>query len=125
MKFLSMASRSSTTYKHAAENNAHWCDAICRAHGAPGKLHEHLWLSREPMPRFYPNVVTLSAEAPAAQLAAVRALVDAAQLGSFAVKDSFARLDLAPLGFRVLFAATWLWRDAALPPPARVDTGLR
>jgi hypothetical protein len=78
------------------------------------------------MPRFYPNVVTLSAEAgAAAQLAAVRELVGAAQMGAFAVKDSFARLDLAPLGFRVLFAATWLWRDATLPPPARVDTGLR
>jgi hypothetical protein len=78
------------------------------------------------MPRFYPNVVTLSAEAgAAAQLAAVRELVDAGQLGSFAVKDSFASLDLGPLGFHVLFAATWLWRDAALPPPVSVDTGLR
>ncbi|WP_255603816.1 hypothetical protein [Oscillochloris sp. ZM17-4] len=121
-----MALRSSTTYKHPAANNARWCDAICRAHGAPGELHEHLWLSRHPMPRFYPNVVTRSAEAgAAAQLAAVRELVDAGHLGSFAVKDSFARLDLVPLGSRVLFAATWLWRDESLPPPARVGTGLR
>lgn len=37
----------------AAANNAYWCDAICCAHGAPGELHEHLWLSRRPMPRFY------------------------------------------------------------------------
>ena len=109
-----------------ATNNARWCDAISRTHGAPGELHDHLWLSRHPMPRFYPNVVTLSAQSGVtAQLAGVRELVDAAQLGSFAVKDSFASLDLAPLGFRVLFAATWLWRDTALPPPAIVDTGLR
>jgi hypothetical protein len=34
-------------------------------------------------------------------------------------------LDLGPLGFHVIFEATWLWRDAALPPPVSVGTGLR
>jgi hypothetical protein len=110
----------------AAENNARWCDAVGHTHGGPGEIHEHLWLSRRPMPRFYPNVVTLSAEAGAAvQLAAMRELVNEAQLGAFAVKDSFACLDLVPLGFQVLFEATWLWRDAMVPPPTLVDTGLQ
>jgi hypothetical protein len=82
MKSLSMALRLSTTYKYPVENNARWCHTVGHTHGAPGELHEHLWLSRRPMPRFYPNVVTLSAEAgAAAQLVAVRELVDAALLG--------------------------------------------
>jgi hypothetical protein len=109
----------------ATANNARWCDAVCRAHGAPGTFQEHLWLNRRPTPRFYPNLVTLTAVGVEAQLAAVRELQRATQLDAFAVKDSFARLDLAPLGFQVLFEATWLWRDAALPPPASVDPGLR
>jgi hypothetical protein len=61
----------------AAYNNAHWCDTICCAHGIPGEFQEHLWLNRHSVPRFYPNVVTLSATPGAAdQLAAVGALVD-------------------------------------------------
>jgi hypothetical protein len=113
---------SSALLAQTAENNARWCDVICRAHGAPGELHEYLWLSRRPMPRFYPNVVTLSAEAgAAAQLAAVCELVDAGQLGSFAVKDSFASLDLAPLGFHVLFEATWLRLTTIGEPEALRD----
>lgn len=110
----------------AAANNARWCDAVCRAHGAAGVFQEHLWLSRRPMPRFYPNLVTLTEEASVeAQLAAACELRDSALLDTFAVKDSFATLDLTPLGFQVLFVATWLWRDAALPLPASVDPGLR
>jgi hypothetical protein len=115
----------STQAAQAATNNARWCDSVCHAHGAAGELHEHLWLSRQPMPRFYPNLVTLTATGVAEQLAAVRDLVDSAQLGAFAVKDSFAALDLAPLGFQVLFEATWLWRDATLPLPTVADDDLR
>lgn len=100
----------------AAHNNAHWCDAVCRAHGIPGEFHSRLWLNRHPVPRFYPNVVTLSAKAGAAQqLAAIRDLASES-LGGFGVKDSFATLDLEPLAFRVLFEARWLWRAAAHPP---------
>ena len=43
--------------------------------------------------------------------------------GSWAVKDSFAALDLAPLGFAPLFEATWIGR-----PPGAIrdpDPGLR
>lgn len=77
------------------------------------------------MPRFYPNAVTLSTNAGVAdQFAAIRDLVAAAPLASFGVKDSFAALDLAPLAFRILFEAQWLWRAASRPPPARLGTGL-
>ena len=59
--------------------------------------------------RFYPNVVTLRPEVTEPEV-----LAAVAASGPFAVKDSFARLDLAPAGFRLLAEATWIARDG--PP---------
>jgi hypothetical protein len=95
---------------HAAViNNARWCDAVCRSHGYPGQFTGRLWTSvRHALP-FYPNVITLSPDATAAE-------VTDGQNPSrpFAIKDSFARLDLAPHGLTPLFDATWI----AVPTPA-------
>lgn len=106
----------------AALNNAAWCDAMFRAHGLAGETDGAIWLNRNPAPRFYPNAVTLGRDDGERQLAAVATL--AADLpGGFAVKDSFAALDLAPLGFAPLFSATWIGRQPGLPPP-QGDAGL-
>lgn len=98
---------------HAAViNNARWCNAVCRSHGYPGQFTGRLWTSvRHALP-FYPNAITLSPDATAAE-------VTAAQDPSrpFAIKDSFARLDLAPHGLTPLFDATWI----AVPTPAGGD----
>ena len=98
---------------HAAViNNARWCDAVCRSHGYPGQFTGRLWTSvRHALP-FYPNAITLSPDATAAE-------VTAGQNPSrpFAIKDSFARLDLAPHGLTPLFDATWI----AVPTPAGGD----
>lgn len=92
----------------AARNNAAWCDAIFRSHGAPGEFVGDVWLNRSLTLPFYPNLVTLTASARVDELVA--------QLPSgAAIKDSFASLDLGPLGFAPLFDATWIWRDAAAP----------
>lgn len=101
----------SSKIQQAIHNNALWCDTVCRTHGIPGEFHNHLWLNRHQVPRFYPNAVTLSgAEGLAEQPAAIQALIAEGKLDSLAVKDSFCTLDLAPLGFHLLFEATWLWR---------------
>lgn len=108
----------SSKVQQAAHNNALWCNTVCRAHGIPGEFHAHLWLNHHRVPRFYPNVVTLSsAEGLAEQQAALQALIAEGKLDSFAVKDSFCTLDLAPLGFHLLFEATWLWRAPSPPEP--------
>ena len=66
------------------------------------------------MPRFYPNLVTTARLAdPAEQLSAVRILRDADLPDHWAIKDSFATLDLAALGFDLLFEAQWIRKDAA------------
>jgi len=35
----------------AARNNARWCDAMARAHGAPGAFATQAWINRHPAPR--------------------------------------------------------------------------
>jgi hypothetical protein len=95
---------------YCARNNALWCDAVCRANGAPGEFHDAIWLNRHAVPPFYSNAVTLTPGGAAGQLALIEEL--AAARRAFSVKDSFAALDLRPWGFEALFEATWLWRAA-------------
>jgi hypothetical protein len=115
----------SSRVEQAARNNAVWCETICCVHGTPGEFHDALWLNRHPVPRFYPNVVTLSTQdCKAAQLANIQALVAAGLPGSWGVKDSFFSLDLVALGFQPLFEATWLWRAPFQPLPNRAASGL-
>lgn len=109
------------TVAQAALENARWCDLVCGASGAPGELHDVYWIDWHPVPPLYPRLVTLSGKASTdVHLAAVRALLARAPGGSLAVKDSFAALDLTPLGFRRLFEAEWI---AAGPPGAVLDVG--
>jgi hypothetical protein len=78
-----------------------------------------MWLSpRHDLP-FYPNAITLSPDATAADTQAARDPERA-----YGVKDSFARLDLAPAGLAPLFDADWIAWDPALekqPPVKGLD----
>jgi hypothetical protein len=106
--------------EQAARNNAIWCDTICCVHGAAGEFHESVWLNRNPVPRFYPNAVTLVEQRRVAgQLAQIGELA-ATFPGQWAIKDSFAELDLAALGCQLYFEATWIWRAPSTPLP-KVD----
>lgn len=70
----------------------------------------HSWVNAEPVPRFYPNVVTLAASdaAVAEQRDAIDILVKSNLPGRWSVKDSFGALDLSRQGFEVLFEARWI-----------------
>jgi hypothetical protein len=82
----------------------------------------HTWVNAEPVPRFYPNVVTLTTgEADVAeQRQAVRILLKSHLPGRWAVKDSFKTLDIARLGFEVLQEANWIRK---VRPTASADWG--
>jgi hypothetical protein len=95
-------------YIRAAHNNAELCDAVCRAHGSPGEFRENIWLCRHPMPRFYPNAVTL-APPNQQQLDLIDELLAMRLPPGWAIKDSFASLDLASRGFHLLFTAAWIY----------------
>jgi len=115
----------SSRVAHAARSNAAWCETVCCTHSIPGEFHDALWLNRHPVPRFYPNVVTLATrDGMAAQLAHIQALMATDLPGGWGVKDSFCSLDLAALGFAPLFEATWLWRAPFQALPDRAASGL-
>jgi hypothetical protein len=112
--------------KQAALNNALWCDTVCRSHGTPGEFLAGLWLNSHETPRFYPNVVTLEgSEGAAMQMAQIKRLLQADLPAGWAVKDSFCTLDLAPLGFRALFEAAWIYRSAHQPRPPSTGNDVR
>jgi hypothetical protein len=92
----------------AARNNAEWCDAVCRAHNNPGEFHDDIWISRHPVPRFYPNAGTLAEPNPR-QLDLIDELIGVRLPPGWAVKDSFSMLDLESRGFRMLFDAEWIY----------------
>ncbi|MBS0539857.1 MAG: hypothetical protein JSR47_13920 [Proteobacteria bacterium] len=83
---------------------------MCFAHGTVGRFLVHTWVNAEPVPRFYPNVVTLTTgEADIdEQRQIVRMLLKSNLPGRWAVKDSFKTLDIARLGFDVLLEANWI-----------------
>ena len=109
---------SSRQVQQAARNNALWCDAICRSHGVPGEFQESAWLNRRPVPRFYPNLITLSSQNHASEpLAHIQELIAGGLSGPWAVKDSFSALDLETGPFQLLFSATWIWRTPFKPVP--------
>ena len=94
----------------AVANNAAWCDAVCRSHGYPGQFSTRLWISARHDLEFYPNAITLRPDVTASEITPARD-----QSRSYAVKDSFARLDLSADGLTVLFEAEWI---VCAPAPA-------
>lgn len=96
----------------AVQNNARWCDIVCRSHGKPGKFLPEIWLNRSETPPFYPNAVTLTPDETAAQISHIADLLTAGVPGEWGVKDSYCTLDLMPLGFRQVFEGAWIYRDA-------------
>lgn len=76
-------------------------------------------MNAQEVPRFYPNAVTLSAEAGDVdeQRAAIALLVASNLPTRWSVKDSFARLDLARQGFELLLEASWIFNPMPGPAP--------
>ncbi|CDX39518.1 conserved hypothetical protein [Mesorhizobium sp. ORS 3359] len=95
-----------------AANNADLYEAVFRAHGLNRQRNPFLWWSESPAPPYYSNMTTLDPDAIEFQHEAVKQLSLTLD-GPFAVKDNFCRLDLASLGFKLLFSASWTWANAS------------
>ncbi len=99
---------------YAADNNARWCDLVCRSHGIPTAMQDGLWVALERSPDLYPDAVTLLPGI------AAEDVLGAVQAGpGCSVKDSFAALDLTQMGFSELFRAQWLFREPGPLPQSR------
>ena len=101
----------------AAHNNAVWCDTVSATHGTPGTFTDAAWFCEHATPPFYPNVVTLTPDDTDGQRQVVERLIGRVP-DFWAVKDSFAVLDIHALGFMPVFEAQWIWRDADAPLPS-------
>ena len=108
--------------QQAAANNASWCNAVCAAHAGPGRVDAGLWWHEGPVPRFYPNAVTLQMQPPRL-MRRLQTMIDNRHGAGWSLKDSFACLDLGSLQCRELFSAQWLWR-ASTPGPSEPRAGL-
>lgn len=105
----------------ATLNNALWCNAVCAAHGVPGEVQANVWLNRNIPPPYHSNLVVISSHTSQAEIDGhIRELSALPLSPSWSVKDSFMSMDLAPQGFGVLFAASWIWLapERVLPKPA-------
>lgn len=92
------------TATEAAATNAAWCAAVCASHGIATRVDAHRWWAPQRTPDLYPDAQTLTSGV------STNALVAGIDVSSgCAVKDSFADVDLAQMGFAVLFEARWLW----------------
>ncbi|HML16760.1 MAG TPA: hypothetical protein VK419_07025 [Bryobacteraceae bacterium] len=93
--------------ERAVRNNADWCDLVCSAHGSPGVFADGMWINRGRIPRFYPNAQTIAHDAPRHFKLIEELSREGLPIG-WALKDSFASLDLTSLGFTALFEAQWI-----------------
>jgi hypothetical protein len=109
----------------AVRNNAAWCDTLCQSYGAKTEFHEAYWINRGVAPPYTSRLITLAGSAASdLQVAEIRGSMAREGEAGWGVKDAFACLDLAPLGFRVLFEATWTWCDPGHGPIADADERL-
>ncbi len=88
-----------------------WYDDVFGLHGTPVHVERGLWSSLDRPPPFHSAAKTLEPHLDAARV--LRA-VDAFE--HCTVADSFGDLDLDRCGFDLLFAATWVHRDASSTP---------
>lgn len=107
--------------QQAVVNNAKWCDAVCRAHDAPGHFAPSAWVNTNNTPPLYPNMVTTTGKDVANHLQTVKLLIEARPDFPHAVKDSFSKLNLEPLGFMQLFDAQWFSRPPEPVPKNLLD----
>ena len=106
----------------AVLNNAAWCDAIANSHDLTTNRNESIWLCKHPMPRFYPNMVTLRS----GNLIDERiACVDRQLPSGWAIKDSFSELDLESKGFTLAFEAYWYCRVPEQNVADEIDLNFR
>lgn len=92
----------------AVFNNAVWCDAVCQALGCDTDFVDDLWINSGTSPPFYPNAISLTRDGSDAQARRIREMVQAGLPTGWTEKDAFGTLDLAGLGFRILFEAEWI-----------------
>jgi len=100
---LDQASRQ-TNVKRAIDNNIALCESVAMANGIHPISFDGIWLSLQPMPPYYPNLITTLPDIDISEH--IKQLNGLLSLG-WGVKDSYSDLDLASDGFEVAVSGSW------------------
>lgn len=96
------------------------------AHGLRSQTDDRVWFSHETPPPFHPNLVVLTPTTTREDIEAYAvALGNHQRHSAWSLKDSYAKLDLGPRGFSLLFQADWIWRDPDAAGGARFKSRLK
>jgi len=99
----------------AVRNNSNWCDLICATHGIETQFLQNVWLTKSPVPNYYPNLITLNSETKAEEISEI-------SLDHFSIKDSFGKLNLGYAGFSKLFDASWIGLENKRNETSNIDS---
>lgn len=94
----------STLLLKAVQNNADWCDSVAKANGRKAMTLGGIWYCAEPMPTFYPNIITLTPGA--FDVATFNDLMTALPM-PWCIRDSFSDHQSRRHTYQQLFEAQW------------------
>ena len=90
--------------KQAIDNNIALCEYVAKAHGIQPVLIDGVWMSPQPMPPYYPNLITTLPNLDISNH--IEQLKDVLSPG-WGIKDSYSKLDLGTCGFKVAVSGCW------------------
>ncbi len=99
----------------AAGNNADLYEAMFSSQGLGYERLPFAFVGDDQPPPYYSNLTVLSPDRTDEIVEQIKTLAERFD-GAVGVKDSFCRLDLVTNGFRTLFEASWIWREAGARP---------
>jgi hypothetical protein len=100
-----------TKLECAILNNAKWCLDVWGSHSLRTMVEDGLYCCPEQVPDFYPNIITTKPGTPDLQCR-IANIVAQASPQKLSAKDSYDNCDFASLGFKRLFNAQWIYRNA-------------
>lgn len=95
----------------AAKNNADLYEAVFSSQGVQFERLPFAFVGKDRPPPYYSNLTVLSASQADDILLQIKVLAAKFE-GRVGLKDSFCQLDIEENGFRVLFGASWIWRES-------------
>jgi len=90
---------------------------ITKGHGKSGHFESGLWCNTNQVPLFYPNIITLDQKIGEAQKDIIDTITRINPKDNWAIKDSYAKLELEEDGFFELFESQWFYRSPELDLP--------
>ncbi len=94
----------------AIQNNALWCDLVCRAHDADGEFFDAFWVNPYEVPLLYPNFITLQPfKDNEERLGQIHAFLKENRDRGISVKDSYGELELGNYDMKKIIEAEWIW----------------